>query len=152
LSLCRRACVFFVGDVCYYDEKERFFIVDRIKEIIKYKGFQVSYSFLFFSCSFCGFFILFTISLNCWPTLYVMPASVVAVHRCLFSIDISVKSCVMDKYPVTLISNMMTNAVWSYFEHFTLCLDVHCLSIFSSFSSYFALDVYFAIFLYFLTS
>jgi len=30
-----------VGDVCYYDEKERFFVVDRIKELIKYKAFQV---------------------------------------------------------------------------------------------------------------
>ena len=38
-------CVF-VGDVCYYDEKERFFIVGRIKELIKYKGFQVA------NCSF----------------------------------------------------------------------------------------------------
>ena len=29
------------GDVGYYDEDEFFFIVDRIKELIKYKGFQV---------------------------------------------------------------------------------------------------------------
>ncbi|EDS34717.1 luciferin 4-monooxygenase [Culex quinquefasciatus] len=29
------------GDVGYYDEDEDFFIVDRIKELIKYKGFQV---------------------------------------------------------------------------------------------------------------
>lgn len=30
------------GDVGYYDEKEHFFIVERIKELIKYKGFQVA--------------------------------------------------------------------------------------------------------------
>ena len=29
------------GDVGYYDEDGYFFIVDRIKELIKYKGFQV---------------------------------------------------------------------------------------------------------------
>ena len=37
----------FLGDVCYYDENERFFIVDRIKELIKYKGFQVIAHFTF---------------------------------------------------------------------------------------------------------
>lgn len=30
------------GDIAYYDEEEHFFIVDRIKELIKYKAFQVS--------------------------------------------------------------------------------------------------------------
>ncbi|XP_012231363.1 luciferin 4-monooxygenase [Linepithema humile] len=29
------------GDVGYYDEEEHFYIVDRIKELIKYKGYQV---------------------------------------------------------------------------------------------------------------
>lgn len=29
------------GDIGYYDEDFEFFIVDRIKELIKYKGFQV---------------------------------------------------------------------------------------------------------------
>ena len=29
------------GDIAYYDEMERFFIVDRLKELIKVKGFQV---------------------------------------------------------------------------------------------------------------
>lgn len=29
------------GDVGYYDEDEYFYIVDRIKELIKYKGYQV---------------------------------------------------------------------------------------------------------------
>lgn len=30
------------GDLAYYDTDRDFFIIDRIKEIIKYKGFQVS--------------------------------------------------------------------------------------------------------------
>lgn len=29
------------GDVGYYDEEGCFYIVDRVKELIKYKGFQV---------------------------------------------------------------------------------------------------------------
>ena len=29
------------GDIAYYDETGRFYIVDRLKEIIKVKGFQV---------------------------------------------------------------------------------------------------------------
>lgn len=29
------------GDIGYYDEEGYFFIVDRLKELIKYKGFQV---------------------------------------------------------------------------------------------------------------
>lgn len=33
---------FILGDVAYYDEDGYFFIVDRIKEIIKFKGFQVN--------------------------------------------------------------------------------------------------------------
>lgn len=31
------------GDVGYYDKDGCFFIVDRLKELIKYKGHQVSY-------------------------------------------------------------------------------------------------------------
>ena len=31
------------GDVGYYDDDGFFFIVDRVKELIKYKGFQVNY-------------------------------------------------------------------------------------------------------------
>lgn len=29
------------GDIGYYDEEKYFFIVDRLKELIKYKGYQV---------------------------------------------------------------------------------------------------------------
>merc|ERR1712029_330206 len=29
------------GDIAYYDDKERFYIVDRLKELIKVHGFQV---------------------------------------------------------------------------------------------------------------
>ena len=32
---------FRTGDIGHYDENEQFFIVDRLKELIKYKGFQV---------------------------------------------------------------------------------------------------------------
>ena len=31
----------YTGDIAIYDEQERFFIVDRLKELIKVKGFQV---------------------------------------------------------------------------------------------------------------
>ncbi|XP_037044687.1 luciferin 4-monooxygenase-like isoform X1 [Bradysia coprophila] len=33
---------FHTGDLGYYDEEHNFFIVDRLKELIKYKGFQVA--------------------------------------------------------------------------------------------------------------
>ena len=35
---------FHTGDIGYYDEEGNFFIVDRLKELIKYKGFQVTFS------------------------------------------------------------------------------------------------------------
>ena len=31
------------GDIGYYDSKGYFYIVDRLKELIKYKGYQVCY-------------------------------------------------------------------------------------------------------------
>lgn len=30
------------GDIGHYDEDEHFYIVDRVKELIKYNGYQVS--------------------------------------------------------------------------------------------------------------
>ena len=35
---------FHSGDTGYYDEEGHFYIVDRLKELIKYKGFQVAIS------------------------------------------------------------------------------------------------------------
>lgn len=35
------------GDIGYYDEDRQFFIVDRLKELIKYKGNQVSSKLLY---------------------------------------------------------------------------------------------------------
>lgn len=36
------------GDIGFIDDEDNVFIVDRIKELIKYKGFQVSQFFLLF--------------------------------------------------------------------------------------------------------
>lgn len=45
------------GDIGYYDEDNNFYIVDRIKELIKYKGYQVKnlcsmYMFYYVLCLF----------------------------------------------------------------------------------------------------
>ena len=34
---------FRTGDIGYYDELEQIYVVDRVKELIKYKAFQVCY-------------------------------------------------------------------------------------------------------------
>lgn len=34
---------FHSGDTGYYDKEGHFYIVDRLKELIKYKGFQVNF-------------------------------------------------------------------------------------------------------------
>lgn len=39
---------FKTGDIGYYDDDEFFFIIDRLKELIKYKSGQVSNSFEIF--------------------------------------------------------------------------------------------------------
>ena len=38
---------FHTGDIGYYDENECVYIVDRLKELIKYKGFQVGKKMFF---------------------------------------------------------------------------------------------------------
>lgn len=44
------------GDIGYYDEDLQFYIVDRIKELIKWKGFQVAPAGLFILTRFKLFF------------------------------------------------------------------------------------------------
>lgn len=33
------------GDIAYYDNEYDFYVIDRLKELIKYKGFQVIHNF-----------------------------------------------------------------------------------------------------------
>ncbi|KAJ7379780.1 hypothetical protein OS493_012526 [Desmophyllum pertusum] len=40
-EICVKGPTVMKGDIGHYDEDEHFFIVDRLKELIKYKGFQV---------------------------------------------------------------------------------------------------------------
>ena len=37
------------GDIGHYDQDEHFFIVDRVKELIKYKGYQVPSILIYFT-------------------------------------------------------------------------------------------------------
>ena len=34
--------IYIVGDIAHYDTDGKFYIVDRLKELIKYKGLQVN--------------------------------------------------------------------------------------------------------------
>ncbi|VDI61775.1 Hypothetical predicted protein [Mytilus galloprovincialis] len=36
----------FSGDIAYYDDDGHYFVVDRLKDIIKYKGYQISPTYL----------------------------------------------------------------------------------------------------------
>lgn len=50
------------GDLGYYDDEKYFYIVDRLKELIKYKGYQVISAFLNVRCTIL-FYIIFIISM-----------------------------------------------------------------------------------------
>lgn len=41
------------GDIGYYDDQHWFYIVDRLKELIKYKGFQVLVSLVQLQLFYC---------------------------------------------------------------------------------------------------
>ena len=45
--ICLLLLIIVAGDIGYYDEDGYFFIIDRLKELIKYKGHQVSFITLF---------------------------------------------------------------------------------------------------------
>ena len=47
-----------LGDIGYYDEDEYIYIVDRLKELIKVKGFQVSILQLMYLDTFLEFYML----------------------------------------------------------------------------------------------
>lgn len=60
------------GDIGHYDEDEYFFVVDRLKELIKYKGFQVLRQFLCIKQVLCFLYDSeVEIAKNCFDCKYV---------------------------------------------------------------------------------
>ena len=65
------------GDVGFVDDDDEVFIVDRVKEIIKFKGFQVNFALMSHLC--CGLNQLFYKFSFCLNISQVPPAELEAI-------------------------------------------------------------------------